>query len=55
MAFQVKHGVRSRMVSEVGWLVYIDSHPKTFEHKIVNIFLSVSFSINFGCSKEPSH
>ena len=24
-------------------------------HKIVNIFLSVSLNICFGCSKEPSH
>ena len=28
---------------------------KTFEHKIVNIFLPISFKICFGCSKEPSH
>ena len=26
-----------------------------FKHKIVNIFLPVSFNICFGCSKEPSH
>ena len=25
------------------------------EYKTVNIFLSISFSIYFGCSKEPSH
>ena len=25
------------------------------ECKIVNIFLSISFNISFGCSKEPSH
>ena len=55
MAFQVKLGVRSGMVPEVGLLVYKGPHPKTFKRKIVNIFLSVSFSINFGCSKEPSH
>ena len=27
---------------------------KTFDSKIVNIFLSISFNICFGCSKEPS-
>ena len=28
---------------------------KTFERKIVNIFLPIIFNICFGCSKEPSH
>ena len=28
---------------------------KIFERKIVNIFLSISFNICFGCTKEPSH
>ena len=28
---------------------------QTLEHKNVNIFLSISFNICFGCSKEPSH
>ena len=28
---------------------------KTFQLKIVNIFLPIIFSICFGCSKEPSH
>ena len=28
---------------------------KNFQRKIVNIFLLISFSICFGCSKEPSH
>ena len=28
MAFQVKPGVRSRMVPEVGWLVYIGPDKK---------------------------
>ena len=28
---------------------------KIIGRKIVNIFLSISFSICFGCSKEPSH
>ena len=28
---------------------------KKIQHKIVNIFLSIIFSICFGCSKEPSH
>ena len=28
---------------------------KMFEHKIVNIFLPISFNICFGCSKEPSY
>ena len=28
---------------------------KLVECKIVNIFLSISFNICFGCSKEPSH
>ena len=28
---------------------------KNFQYKIVNIFLSIIFSIFFGCSKEPSH
>ena len=27
---------------------------KNFQHKIVNIFLPISFSICFVCSKEPS-
>ena len=26
-----------------------------FERKFVNIFLSISFNIGFGCSKELSH
>ena len=26
-----------------------------FQHLIVNIFLPITFSICFGCSKEPSH
>ena len=25
-----------------------------FEHKILNILLSISFKISFGCSKDPS-
>ena len=28
---------------------------QTFEHKIVIIFLPISLSICFGCSKEPTH
>ena len=28
---------------------------KNFQRKIVNIFLPITFSICFGCSKEPSH
>ena len=28
---------------------------KTIQRKIVNIFLSISFNICFGCSKEASH
>ena len=28
---------------------------QTLEHTIVNIFLSISYNICFGCSKEPSH
>ena len=28
---------------------------KKIQHKIVNIFLPIIFSICFGCSKEPSH
>ena len=28
---------------------------KSFERKIVNIFLPISLNICFGCSKEPSH
>ena len=28
---------------------------QNFERKIVNIFLSISFSIWFGCSEVPSH
>ena len=28
---------------------------KSFERKIVNIFLPISFNISFGCSKEPSY
>ena len=29
--------------------------PKKIERKNVNIFLSISLNIRFGCSKEPSH
>ena len=36
-------------VSNIG----LDKH--FFQHKIVNIFLPISFSMCFGCSKEPSH
>ena len=32
-----------------------DLDKKNFQHKIVNIFLPMIFSISFGCSKEPSH
>ena len=28
---------------------------KKIQRKFVNIFLSSSFNISFGCSKEPSH
>ena len=28
---------------------------KTFTHASMNICLSISFIISFGCSKEPSH
>ena len=28
---------------------------KVFVRKIMNIFLSISLDIRFGCSKEPSH
>ena len=28
---------------------------KVFMYKIVNILLSISFNVCFGCSKEPSH
>ena len=28
---------------------------KNIQHKIINIFLLIIFSIYFGCSKEPSH
>ena len=28
---------------------------KIFEHKFVNIFLTISLNICFVCSKEPSH
>ena len=28
---------------------------KSFQHKIVNMFFPIIFSICFGCSKEPSH
>ena len=28
---------------------------KTFQRKIVNIFLPINFNICFGCLKEPSH
>ena len=26
-----------------------------FEHRVLNIFLSISYKICFGCSKESSH
>ena len=33
---------------------YIIGSDKQHDHKIVNIFLSVSLNTCFGCSKEPS-
>ena len=35
--------------------MYIGLDNKTFECKLVNIFLPISFNICFGCSKEPFH
>ena len=32
-----------------------DQLSKIFKHKIVIIFLSISLTMCFGCSKEPSH
>ena len=40
------------IISHINPYVWIN---RIFEHKIVNIFLLISFSICFGCSKEPSH
>ena len=34
-------------------LNYIDSVEQKFRLKIVNIFLSISLNLCFGCSKEP--
>ena len=31
------------------------SYAKKIEHKIATIFLSITFNVYFGCSKEPSH
>ena len=33
----------------------IGPNGRKFQNKIVNIFLSISFNICFGCSKELSH
>ena len=30
-------------------------NKQNFEHKVLNFFLSISFNISLGCSKEPSH
>ena len=39
----------------VGHLIILDQNEQFFWQKVVNIFLSFSFNISFGCSKEPSH
>ena len=40
-------------------MTFISSSPgvdkQKFLHEIGNIFLLITFSIGFGCSKEPSH
>ena len=36
-------------------LIGQDKQKNEHKHKIVNIFLRISFNICFGCSKEPSH
>ena len=43
---------------EAMWIGYSNSYVlmgKNCERKIVNIFLSISLNICFGCSKEPSY
>ena len=37
------------------WYVVTGLDKHFFQHKVVNIFLTISFIICFGCSKEPSH
>ena len=34
---------------------YTGLDKKNVQHKIVNIFLPITFTICFGCSKESSH
>ena len=34
---------------------YVYIRNQKIEYKVVNIFLSISLNICFGCSKEPSH
>ena len=43
-------GLLSHLLMHFGSLYY-----KIFYHKIINIFLSISLNMCFGCSKEPSH
>ena len=50
----VKETVEQQADAFKGWSSQILNTEK-FQHKIVNIFLPISFNICFGCSKEPSH
>ena len=52
------------MYMKKGWLIKMGSSEKVrsqvkintiFQRRIVNIFLPISFTICFGCTKEPSH
>ena len=51
--WDVKHQIKQNKTALAGHCIGLDK--QFFEHKIVNMFLSVSFNIGFGCSKEPSH
>ena len=50
---QAKSLVLAYLNSVVAIIISLDKH--FFEWYIVNIFLSISLNICFGCSKEPSH
>ena len=39
----------------VNYKKFTNALTKTFKHKIVNIFFSISLNICFECSKETSH
>ena len=52
--FQTEHNKMFPALA-ASYIAYFVSETKNFQHKILNIFLPIVFSICFGCSKEPSH